>query len=98
MATGDEGLLSAAVGLLRLKTWETLPSLFGGRSATFYSITSRRKKHREEHVSDMEALFGLLLERRIHPIVVERLPLSRAREAHERIASGGLGGKIVLVP
>ena len=98
MATGDEGLLSAAVGLLRLKTWEMLPSLFGGRSATFYAITSRRKERHEEHVSDMEALFGLLRERRIHPVVVERLPLSRAREAHERIASGGLGGKIVLVP
>ena len=35
----------------------------------------------------MEALFQLPRERRIHPIVVERLPLAMAREVHERIVT-----------
>jgi len=46
----------------------------------------------------MAALFELLRQGAIHPVVVDRLPLSAARAAHERIDAGGLGGKIVLLP
>jgi len=46
----------------------------------------------------MAALFELLREGHIHPVVVGRLPLASARTAHERIDAGGLGGKIVLLP
>jgi NADPH:quinone reductase-like Zn-dependent oxidoreductase len=46
----------------------------------------------------MAAVFGLLRDGAIHPVVVDRLPLAGAREAHERIDVGGLGGKIVLLP
>jgi NADPH:quinone reductase-like Zn-dependent oxidoreductase len=98
MAVGGEGLVSAALGLLRLNAWGALPWLFGGRSATFYSITARRRTHHAEYVADMKALFALLRERRINPIVVERLGLSEARRVHERIDAGGLGGKVVLLP
>jgi hypothetical protein len=34
-------LASAALGLARLKLWEVLSGLFGGRHAVFYSITTR---------------------------------------------------------
>jgi NADPH:quinone reductase-like Zn-dependent oxidoreductase len=98
MAVGSESLLSAGLGILRLKTWAALPWLFGGRSATFYVITHRRKTHHAEYVADMQALFALLRQRRIHPVVVERLKLSEARSVHERIDAGGLGGKAVLMP
>ena len=46
----------------------------------------------------MAALFDLLRDRAIHPVVVERLPLTAARDVHTRIDAGGLGGKIVLLP
>jgi NADPH:quinone reductase-like Zn-dependent oxidoreductase len=46
----------------------------------------------------MAALFKLLREGAIHPIVIDRLPLAAASEVHARIDSGGLGGKIVLLP
>jgi NADPH:quinone reductase-like Zn-dependent oxidoreductase len=46
----------------------------------------------------MAALFDLLRDRAIHPVVIERLPLAAAREVHTRIDAGGLGGKIVLRP
>ncbi|HKM61321.1 MAG TPA: medium chain dehydrogenase/reductase family protein [Acidisphaera sp.] len=98
MATGGEGLLSAGIGMARLKLWNTLSPLFGGRRAVFYSITARRKTHPGEFKSDMAALFELLRQGAIHPVVVDRLPLSAARAAHERIDAGGLGGKIVLLP
>ncbi|MGA7324586.1 MAG: medium chain dehydrogenase/reductase family protein [Rhodomicrobium sp.] len=98
MAVGREGLASAALGLAKIKLWGTLGALFGNRRAVFYSITARRIKHPEEFKADMAALFGLLRDGAIHPIIIDRLPLAAAREVHTRIDGGGLGGKIVLLP
>jgi NADPH:quinone reductase-like Zn-dependent oxidoreductase len=98
MAIGGEGLLAAGLGLVRLKLWSAFSFLFGGRSSVFYSITNRRQTHPEEFRADMAALFALLRGGALHPIVVDRLPLASASEVHIRIDSGGLGGKIVLLP
>lgn len=98
MAEGREGLLAAGLGMLRLKLWGAAPMLFGGRRAVFYAITARRATHPNEFAADMGALFAMLRRREIHPVVVDRLPLSAAGEAHRRIDAGGLGGKIVLLP
>jgi NADPH:quinone reductase-like Zn-dependent oxidoreductase len=98
MAIGREGLLAAGLGLVRLKLWSALSFLLGDRRAVFYSITGRRTTHPEEFKADMAALFQLLRENVIHPVVVDRLPLAAASEVHARIDSGGLGGKIVLFP
>jgi NADPH:quinone reductase-like Zn-dependent oxidoreductase len=46
----------------------------------------------------MAALFELLREGTIHPVVIDRLPLAAASQVHARIDTGGLGGKIVLLP
>jgi NADPH:quinone reductase-like Zn-dependent oxidoreductase len=46
----------------------------------------------------MSTVLELLREGKIQPVVIERLPLAAAREVHERIDAGGLGGKIVLLP
>ena len=98
MAVGREGLLAAGPGLARLKAWNGLSFLFGSRRAVWYSITDRRVTHPEEFKADMAALFDLLREGAIHPVVVDRLPIAAAREVHDRIDAGGLGGKIVLLP
>jgi NADPH:quinone reductase-like Zn-dependent oxidoreductase len=97
-AAGGSTLVSAALGMARLKLWGALSGLFGGRHAVFYSITSRRSAYPDDFKADMAALFDLLRDRAIHPSVIDRLPLSAAREAHTRIDAGGLGGKIVLLP
>jgi NADPH:quinone reductase-like Zn-dependent oxidoreductase len=98
MADGREGLLSAGLGLARLKLWDTFNVLFKGRRAKFYSITSRRKTHPADFKADMATLFDLLRDGAIHPVVIDRLPLAAARDVHTRIDGGGLGGKIVLTP
>jgi NADPH:quinone reductase len=98
MADGREGLLSAGLGLARLKLWGAFNFLFSGRRAVWYSITARRSKQPEEFKADMATLFGLLRDDAIHPVVIDRLPLATAREVHTRIEAGGLGGKIVLTP
>lgn len=98
MAVGREGLLSAGLGLARLKLWNALRFLLHDRRALFYSVTARRSSHPEQFRSDMAALFALLRQGAIHPVVIDRLPLAAAREVHVRIDTGGLGGKIVLQP
>lgn len=98
MAVGGEGLATAALGLILLRLWSALSPLFGGRRGVFYSITARRRAHLEEFKADMTSLFDLLRAGAIHPVVIDRLPLGAAREAHIRIDKGGLGGKIVLLP
>ena len=46
----------------------------------------------------MAALFELLRNVAIHPVVIAREPLAAAKNVHARIDAGGLGGKIVLLP
>jgi NADPH:quinone reductase-like Zn-dependent oxidoreductase len=98
MGAGRESLITAGLGLARLKLWSALSFLFNGRGAIFYSITARRSTHPEEFKADMATLFQLLRAGAIRPIVIERLPLAAASEVHARIDRGGLGGKIVLLP
>ena len=98
MAGGGESLLAAGLGIARLKLWDTFNGLFRGRRAKWYDITSRRKTHPAEFKADMAALFALLRDGAIHPVVIDRLPLAAAPEVHTRIDAGGLGGKIVLTP
>ena len=98
MAVGRESLVSAGLGLARLKLWGALSFLFSGRSAVFYSITARRQSHPKDFTSDMATLFAHQRSGAIHPVVIDRLPLAAAREVHTRIDAGGVGGKIVLLP
>jgi NADPH2:quinone reductase len=47
---------------------------------------------------DLLKLFDLLQQNKIKPLIAQRLPLCQARHAHELLGSGGVIGKIVLVP
>jgi NADPH2:quinone reductase len=44
------------------------------------------------------ALFDLLQQQKIKPLIAQRFPLAEARQAHELLGKGGVIGKIVLVP
>jgi NADPH2:quinone reductase len=44
------------------------------------------------------ALFELLHQRKIQPLIAQRIPFPKARRAHELLGTGGVIGKIVLVP
>jgi NADPH:quinone reductase-like Zn-dependent oxidoreductase len=47
---------------------------------------------------DLIALFDLLQQQKIKPLIAQRFPLAQARHAHELLGKGGVIGKIVLVP
>jgi NADPH2:quinone reductase len=43
------------------------------------------------------ALFDLLQQHKIKPLIAQRFPLAGARRAHELLGTEGVTGKIVLV-
>jgi NADPH:quinone reductase-like Zn-dependent oxidoreductase len=93
----QRNLSIARVGLWLAKLW-LWNLVSGGRSASFYSITTMRRKHPDWFVADFGHLLGLLKRGEIKPRVAQRIGLDAVAEAHTRIERGGLEGKIVLVP
>ncbi len=87
----------ALVGLWLAMIWWWNKSS-AGRSASFYSITSLRKKHPDWFVADLGELFGMAKRGEIKPRVAERIALEAVADAHARIEQGGLEGKIVFLP
>jgi NADPH:quinone reductase-like Zn-dependent oxidoreductase len=79
---------------------EIMPKALGliafskGRKVSLYGIDPRKRKawYRE----DLAKLLQLAAERSLDPVIDSVLPLERAMEAHERLASGRVRGKIVL--
>jgi len=63
-----------------------------------YSIQTLKRVRPSVFREDLIALFDLLRQNKIKPLVAQRFPLARAREAHELLGRGGVPGKIVLVP
>jgi NADPH2:quinone reductase len=73
--------------------------LFPGRKRVVpYSIQTLKRLKPTLFRQDLTTLLDLLREKKIQPVVAQRLPLSAARHAHEMLGKGGVTGKIVLVP
>jgi NADPH:quinone reductase-like Zn-dependent oxidoreductase len=88
-------MLTMLMWIARLYLWRWLP---GGRRAFFYSINAMRLQHPAWFMEDLKRLFGLLASGAIKPRVAERISLDEVAEAHRRLETGGLDGKLVLCP
>jgi len=84
---------SVPLDMLRLKLWDLLPY---NRTTAFYSIGAMRRKHPDLFSRDLNTLFDLLAERRIAPVIEEIVPLSRAREAYDRVEKGEVKGRVLI--
>jgi len=62
-----------------------------------YSIQTLMRLKPEMFRQDLTALFDLLQQQKIKPVIAQRFPLAEARHAHEMLEKGGVIGKIVLV-
>ncbi|BCW72818.1 medium chain dehydrogenase/reductase family protein [Arthrobacter sp. NicSoilB8] len=83
----------AATGSVALWGW-----LSPRRKVLSYRIQKLRIHHQDWFQTDFLVLLKMLRRGEIHPVVAERLPLSKARRAHELLGSTAATGKIVLVP
>jgi NADPH:quinone reductase-like Zn-dependent oxidoreductase len=63
-----------------------------------YSIQTLKRLKPAWFRQDLTVLFDLLREKKIQPLIAQRIPLPEARRAHELLGKGGVTGKIVLVP
>lgn len=80
---------------LRLKLWNFLPNR---KSTAFYSIAALRKQHPNWFKEDLTSLLKLLEQKKIAPIIDQRLELSDVKKAHELIEDSSIKGKVVLMP
>jgi len=62
-----------------------------------YSIQWLKRLRPALFRQDLIALFDLLKQQKIKPIIARRFPLAEARQAQELLGKGGVTGKIVLV-
>jgi len=69
----------------------------GRRRVLPYSIQWLKRLKPELFRRVLLALFDLLRERKIEPLIARRLPLAEARRAQELLGQGGVAGKVVLL-
>jgi NADPH:quinone reductase-like Zn-dependent oxidoreductase len=62
-----------------------------------YSIQTLKKQRPEWFREDMAALFKLLADQKIKPIIAECVPLAEAVRAHKLLGGGSVRGKFVLI-
>jgi NADPH:quinone reductase-like Zn-dependent oxidoreductase len=70
----------------------------GWKRVVPYSVQWLKRLRPALFRQDLVALFDLLQQQKIKPLIAQRLPLAEARHAHELLGKGGVIGKIVLVP
>ncbi|WP_242338469.1 MULTISPECIES: zinc-binding dehydrogenase [Anaeromyxobacter] len=70
----------------------------GRRRVVPYSIQTLKRLKPAWFRQDLIALLDLLRQQKIRPLIAQRFPLEEARQAQELLGSGGVAGKIVLVP
>ena len=69
----------------------------GRKRVVPYSIQWLKRVKPAWFREDLIALFDLLQQQKIKPLIAQRFPLAEARGAHELLGKGGVTGKIVLV-
>jgi NADPH:quinone reductase-like Zn-dependent oxidoreductase len=62
-----------------------------------YSIQWLKRLRPALFRQDLIALFDLLQQHKIKPLIAHRFPLVEARQAHELLGKEGVTGKIVLM-
>lgn len=85
---------SAILGLYIARNW-FLP---GRKRMVPYSIQTLKRLKPAWFREDLTALFELLQQQKVKPVIAQRISLAEARQAHELLGQGGVTGKIVLVP
>ena len=69
----------------------------GRKRVVPYSIQWLKRLRPALFREDLTALFELLRDGKIKPLVAQRFPLAEARRAHESLGNGGVSGKFVLI-
>ncbi|MBS3651762.1 zinc-binding dehydrogenase [Pseudaminobacter sp. 19-2017] len=94
----EGGLRYRLRGILR-PAWYALRAFLspGRRRILPYSIQYLKRWRPAWFREDLSTVLNLLLDKKIKPMIADRIPLSEARRAQELIGGGSVRGKLVLV-
>lgn len=67
------------------------------KKIVLYRIQTLKKRKPDWFREDIGILFNMLSQRKIKPIIAERIPLEEASRAHDMISNGAVIGRIVLI-
>jgi NADPH:quinone reductase-like Zn-dependent oxidoreductase len=99
LASGRSGRRHRFHGIAIFGLYIAAGWLLPGRKRVIpYSIQTLKRLRPALFRQDLIALLDLLQQKRIKPLIAQRLPLTQARHAHELLGKGGVIGKIVLLP
>lgn len=98
LASGRSGRRNRFGGIAIFALYIAAGWLLPGRKRVLpYSIQWLKRWRPAWFREDLIALFGLLQQKKIKPLIAQRFRLADARGAHELLGKGGVTGKIVLV-
>jgi NADPH2:quinone reductase len=98
LASGSSGRRQRLRGIRIFALYIAAGWLLPGRKRVVpYSIQWRKRLRPSQFRQDLTALFDLLQQRKITPLIAQRCSLVEARQAHELLGKEGVTGKIVLV-
>jgi NADPH:quinone reductase-like Zn-dependent oxidoreductase len=89
---------STLIALASFALLGILPLTSRTKTAQWFNITVLKKKHADWFREDLSKLMALLVDKKLRPIVAERLPLKDAARAHQLLETAAVTGKIVLLP
>ena len=85
--------------IARLTAWNLLPN---GRRATFFNVWAGHARHRDRYRQELRhhlaQVFALLAAGEISAQIAGEFPLGQVAAALRHAESGGLTGKVVLLP
>jgi NADPH:quinone reductase-like Zn-dependent oxidoreductase len=90
----SEGKLAAGLGFALLGLMRIVPD---GKRAFWYNVKSLSDASPEMFREDLTRLFGLLSQRKIHPVIAARFPLREAAYANGLLEKAQVSGKLVLL-
>lgn len=92
---GGNGALDVVSQYLRMALWAAPPKRKRG---AFYDIRPLANKRPDWFRQDLTALFELLAQGKLRPVIAARLPLEEAAHAHQMVERAETRGKIILIP
>ena len=90
-----EGKLKVGLGFLTLLLMKLIPD--GKKALWLFGVTGWPYSSPELCREDLRMLLTLLEQRKIKPVIAERVPLVEAARAHDLLKRAAVGGKIVLI-
>jgi len=93
---GRLNLINGVRMLITQPQFKPLDLLSANKAVVGFDIAGRRRVRPDWFAADLKEIFVLAQVGALQPIIASRLPLSRAREAHEMLGGSNVRGKIIL--